>query len=124
MKKIIFIALLFSVIGFAQSSPVIKKTVSFYADSIANVEVSRDVFLAGIYMPSSRTAAIKFDVYNGTSWYRMSDGGSDYSVTVDSTQNTYIPLAPTKFYSIKTLQLLIDADIADTLNVVLDLRKY
>lgn len=123
MKKIIFIALLFSVIGFAQS-PVVKKTVSFYADSIANVQIDRDLFIAGVYMPRGKTVTLKFDLYDGSAWYRMSDSGSDYSITVDSTKNTFIPLPPTKFYSAKTLQMLIGKDRADTLNVVLDLRKY
>jgi len=128
MKKILFMILLFTAIGFSQANiPVVTGSVDFYADSISQtITLDKSLFLGGIYMPKSRTDTLWFQVYNSTdeTWYTLMEDGSEYIVVADSTINNYIPLEPKILYSVKQLKILFNADIADTLTLYFDKRPY
>lgn len=127
MKKILILVLLFCAIGLAQNIPVTKKAVYFYADSIANFDISRNLFLGGVYVPRGKTTKLDFKVYNSetsTYHYLTEDGTTAYSLTIDSSKATYVPLKPIVMYPIKEGQIIINKDPTDTLTVWLDLRPY
>ena len=129
MKRLILIIVLlatFAIYGQAKI-PVSQGSVAFYADSLSQtITLTSDIFLSGIYVPKSRTAALKFQVYNSTNstWYNLLDAGSIYSIATDSTVNCYASVKPVLFYPIKKLRMILDRDIADTLTVYYDKRPY
>lgn len=128
MKKLFlisFVVLCFSSLISAQS--VSTGSAAFNADSVSTeIQLSKNEFISSIMVPQGLTTSLKFSVYDETAggWYFMSDGGSDYSITVDSTKATYIPLLPTKFYGMKRLKAIIEADIADTSTIYYNKRPY
>ena len=129
MNRIIFVLILLtSIVVYAQSNiPVSKGSVDFYADSLSEtITLGKSIFLGGLYVPSSRTALLKFQVYNSedAAWYNLSSGDSLYSALVDSTVNCYISLKQDVFYPVKTVRILLDNDIADTLSLIYDKRPY
>jgi hypothetical protein len=128
MKKIfliLFMVLCSGLILTAQS--VSTGSADFYADSVSTeIQLSKNEFISSLMVPQGLTTSIKFKVYDETAggWYYMSDDGSDYSVTVDSSKATFIPLLPTKFYGMKRLKAIIEADIADTSSIYYNKRPY
>ena len=128
MKKLCLAFILFTLTVYGQANiPVTKGSVNFYADSVSQtITLDKSLFLGGIYMPASRTDTLWFQVYNSTDsvWYWLTDDGSKYIAVTDSTIPEYLPLKPTVFYPVKTLRILFNTDIADTLTLYYDKRPY
>jgi hypothetical protein len=129
MKRIVLLFLIPFLYAYGQSTdiPVVHSSVPIYADSISQtIYLERSMFLGGFYVEKSRTSKLKFQVRNNSNseWYNLIDEGSVYEVSVDSSVKSYVPVKPVLFYSVKTVRVLIDRDIADTLNLYFDKRKY
>ena len=126
MKKLLLMLVVFASIGFAQNIPVTTGSTNFYADSISQeIDLSKSLFLGGVYMPKSRTDTLWFQVSDGTSWFWLTNSDkTKYIVVSDSTTACYLPLKPTVLYPAKKLRILFNADIADTLSISYDARVY
>lgn len=129
MKKIfLLLAILLCVNLKAQNNiPVTGEFVNFYADSLSeSFTLSKNEFVAGIFVPEGLTDTLRFQIYNSTFGFcLMQDGYKNvYKLAIDSSKATYIPLEPLKFLTAKTIKLEMTNDITDTNYVYVEKRPY
>lgn len=118
IKKLMLLMFITSVV-YSQAKVITYKDVPFYADSISQVLSVDKSDLHGLFVPKSLSENYTFQVSpDGTNFYSLVNVDSTlYTITIDSSQASAIPLSEDIFKSWKHFKVLIDNDITDTVNV-------